>query len=183
MPNGVTAVRLARIPVFVVLLAQPHKADWEAAAWLLAAIGATDFVDGQLARRLHQVSTLGKALDPIADRLLLAVGCISIIAVGAVPVWVVAIVLAREATVAALALGVAAIAGRRMDVTLAGKAATFALMVALPLFLVGHAGVSWSGRAEGVAYVFAIPGLIFGWYAAAQYLPVARRALAESRTE
>ncbi|MGI8753133.1 MAG: CDP-alcohol phosphatidyltransferase family protein [Acidimicrobiales bacterium] len=179
VPNAVTAVRLALIPVFVILLAQPHKAHWQAAAWLLAGIGATDFVDGQLARRLHQVSTVGKILDPIADRLLLVVGSIAIIAVGAVPVWVVVIALAREVTVAGGFLIVAAIGGRRMDVTVAGKAGTLALMVALPLFLIGHAGVSWSREATDVAWVFAIPGLVLGWYSAITYVPMARRALAQ----
>ncbi|MDQ6783486.1 MAG: CDP-alcohol phosphatidyltransferase family protein [Actinomycetota bacterium] len=180
LPNAVTAVRLALIPVFVVLLAQPHKAHWQAAAWLLAGIGATDFVDGQLARRLHQVTTLGKVLDPIADRLLLTVGSIAIIAVGAVPTWVVVVALAREVVVAGGFMIVAAIGGRRMDVSRAGKAATLALMVALPLFLVGHAGVSWSRGAENVAWVFAIPGLILGWYSAISYFPMARRSLASA---
>jgi cardiolipin synthase len=181
LPNAVTAVRLALIPVFVVLLAQPHRAHWEAAAWLLAGIGATDFVDGQLARRLHQVSTVGKVLDPVADRLLLFVACVAIIAVGAVPLWVVVIALAREVTVAGGFLVVAAVGGRRMDVSLAGKAGTLALMAALPLFLLGHAGLSWSRVAEDMAWVFAIPGLVVGWYAAINYVPTARRAVAEGR--
>ncbi|MDQ6836919.1 MAG: CDP-alcohol phosphatidyltransferase family protein, partial [Actinomycetota bacterium] len=166
LPNAVTAVRLALIPVFVVLLAQPHRAHWEAAAWLLAGIGATDFVDGQLARRLHQVTTVGKVLDPIADRLLLVVASVSIIAVGAVPLWVAVIALAREVMVVGGFVIVAAIGGRRMDVTVPGKAATLTLMVALPLFLVGHAGVSWSLEAENVAWIFVVPGLILGWYSA-----------------
>ena len=56
-----------------------------AAAWLLAVLGATDWVDGYIARRFNQVSTLGKVLDPTADRLLLAVGVISILVYGSVP--------------------------------------------------------------------------------------------------
>lgn len=181
LPNAVTAIRLALIPVFVFLLSRPQRAHWEAAAWLLAGIGVTDFVDGQLARRLNQVSKLGKVLDPLADRLLLVVASISIIAVGAVPLWVVVIALAREVTVATGFLIVAGLGGRSMDVTLPGKAATFALMVALPLFLVGHAGLTWSRGAEDVAWVFAVPGLILAWYAAISYIPMGRRAIAEGR--
>ncbi len=177
VPNVVTAIRLALIPVYVVLLAQPRRSQWVAAAWLLAGIAVTDFLDGQLARRLHQVTRLGKVLDPLADRLLLVVASISIIAVGALPLWVAIVALAREVTVAVGFIIVAAVGGRRMEVAGAGKAATFALMVALPLFLIGHAGVSWSRAAEDSAWVFAIPGLVLGWYSAVRYVPMARTAL------
>lgn len=178
VPNAVTAIRLACIPVFVVLLAQPHRRHWEAAAWLLAATGATDWVDGQLARRLGQVSTVGKVLDPLADRLLLGVGTIATIVVGAIPIWVAAVALAREAVVAVGFLVVAAVGGRRMDVSWAGKAGTFSLMVALPLFLIGHSGAGWHSGGEDAAWVFAIPGLALGWFSAIRYVPMARAALA-----
>lgn len=179
LPNLVTAVRLALIPVYVVLLAQPHRAHWVAAGILLVAIGATDFVDGQLARRLHQVSTVGKVLDPVADRLLLAVAAVSIIAVGAVPLWVAVVALAREGLVAGGFLVVAILGGRRMDVSWAGKAGTFGLMVALPAFLLGHSPAGGHRVLEVVAWVAAIPALAIGWYAAITYLPRARQALAQ----
>lgn len=182
-PNLVSACRLACIPVFVWLLVgrhggQPH-ADWVVAAVLLAALGATDWVDGQLARRLRQVSTLGKVLDPLADRLLLGVAAVSIVAVGAVPVWVAAAALAREVTVAGGAFVVFVAGGRRIDVRRVGKVGTFALMVAFPLFLLGHAPVSWHQVAADLAWVFALPGLVLAWAAAASYLPDVRRSLAE----
>src|ERR1700683_3705636 len=85
LPNVVTSARLVLVPVFVWLLAQPHRRDWFTAAILLAALGSTDWVDGHLARRLDQVTTLGKILDPTADRVLLATATIGILAVGAVP--------------------------------------------------------------------------------------------------
>lgn len=181
LPNLVTTVRLALIPVYVVLLAQPHRAHWLAAGVLLACIGATDFVDGQLARRLHQVSTVGKVLDPVADRLLLVVGAVSIIAVGAVPLWVAVVALLREALVAGGFLAVAVLGGRRLDVSWAGKAGTFGLMVALPAFLIGHSPAGGHQVFEVIAWVAVIPGLALGWYAALTYLPRARRALAERK--
>lgn len=181
VPNAFTLVRLLCIPVFVVLVAGSARRHWEAAAYLLAAVGATDWVDGQLARRLHQVSTVGKVLDPLADRLLLVVGALTIIAVGAVPVWIAAVFLLREVVVAAGFLWVAAHGGRRMDVSLAGKAATFALMCALPLFLLGHAPVSWHEVPEALAWVASAPAVAFGWYSAATYVPVARALLREVR--
>ena len=183
IPNGFTAVRLLCVPVFVWLLSRPHRTDWLAAAILLGALGATDWVDGQLARRLHQVSTFGKAFDPIADRILLAVGAIGILVVGAVPPWIAGIALGREALVALGAAVVAVAGGRRMDVQLVGKAATFGLMFALPLFLAGHSTVSWHHGAEVLAWVAAIPALVLGWVAVVIYVPLARTAIAAGRSE
>jgi cardiolipin synthase len=181
VPNGFTALRLVAIPVFVILLAQGHRAHWVSAAVLLGGLGATDWVDGFLARRLGQVTTLGKVLDPLADRLLLVTSAVCIIAVGAVPVAVAVIALLREATVAVGFIIVAAAGGRRMDVTLPGKGATLCLMVALPLFLAGHSTVGWHRGGEDVAWAFVLPGLVLGWYSVVAYVGPARRAVAEGR--
>jgi cardiolipin synthase len=181
VPNAFTMVRLVCIPIFVVLVAGSGRRHWEVAAYLLAAVGATDWVDGQLARRLHQVSKVGKVLDPLADRLLLVVGALTIIAVGAVPLWIALVFLLREVVVAAGFLYVAARGGRRMDVSFLGKAATFALMCALPLFLLGHAPVSWHEVPEALGWVASVPAVFFGWYSTVSYVPVARGLVAEVR--
>jgi cardiolipin synthase (CMP-forming) len=181
VPNALTLVRLSCIPVFVWLLARPDRAGWYPAALLLGGLGITDGLDGYTARRFGQVSTLGKVLDPVADRLLLGVAGIGVIVVGAVPLWVGVVALSREAFVAAGFLFVAIAGGRRMDVQLSGKASTFALMCALPLFLIGHANDVWHPVAEALAWVFVVPGLVLGWYSAITYVPKARVALAESR--
>lgn len=183
VPNALTLVRFGCIPVFVWLVAEPHREGWLAAAVLLGALGATDGVDGFLARRLGQVSTVGKVLDPVADRLLLLSAAVAIIAVGAVPTWLAVVAVVRELLVAAGFLIVAAAGGRRVDVRWAGKAGTFGLMCALPLFLAGHAGVSWHEVAEVLGWVSAIPGLAFGWWAAVRYVPLARGAVAEGRRD
>src|SRR4029450_629077 len=86
LPNLVTVVRLSCLPVFLWLLFGLE--DRAAAAWLLAALGATDWVDGYLARHLHQESELGKVLDPVADRLLFLAGAGGILAGGSVAWWV-----------------------------------------------------------------------------------------------
>ena len=183
MPNGLTVLRLLCLPVFVWLMARPHHAGWYPAAWLLGGLGVTDGLDGYIARHFNQVSNLGKVLDPIADRLLLAVAAISIIVAGAVPIWVAIVALVREAFVAGGFLVVAAAGGRRMDVQWAGKAGTFGLMCALPLFLAGHAHDDWHRVAEVLAWVAVTPGLVFGWYAAITYVPKARAALVQARND
>jgi cardiolipin synthase (CMP-forming) len=183
VPNGLTAVRLLCIPLFVWLLTLPNRSGWVAAAVLLGGLGLTDGVDGYVARHFRQVSTLGKVLDPLADRLLLGVAVVSIIVVGALPTWVAVTALTREALVAAGFLIVAALGARRMDVQWAGKAGTFGLMWALPLFLLGHAPTSWHSVALFLAWGCVIPALAFGWYAAVTYVPRARAALAEGRRQ
>lgn len=184
VPNLVTTVRLLCVPLFLwLLLRGPGHRGWYPAALLLGGLGATDGVDGFVARRFDQVSAVGKVLDPIADRLLLATAAVSIIALGAVPLWVGLLALAREGLVAVGFLVVAALGGRRMDVVWAGKAGTFGLMAALPLFLGGHANDDWHRTAEILAWVCAVPGLILGWFAVAMYVPRAVAAVREGRPE
>lgn len=181
LPNLVTTSRLVLVPVFVWLLVQPHHRDWFGAAILLAALGSTDWVDGQLARRLDQVTNLGKVLDPIADRVLLATAVIGILAAGAVPIPVAVIAMAREGLVAIAAVGLALAGATRIDVTLIGKAGTFGLMCAFPLFLTGHSTVGWHHSALVLAWTAATIGLSLGWASVIVYIPLARRALAEGR--
>ncbi|HLI25014.1 MAG TPA: CDP-alcohol phosphatidyltransferase family protein [Acidimicrobiales bacterium] len=183
LPNLVTVVRLLCVPVFVALLAGPHRVHWLAAGIVLAALGTTDWVDGQLARRLHQVSTVGKVIDPLADRVLLLAAAVSVVWFGAVPAWVAAVVLAREAVVVLGALVVAAAGGRRVDVTLVGKAGTLMMMFAFPLFVFGHALVGWHQIPEDAAWAFAIPGMVLAWVAAAGYVPAARTAVSDGRRQ
>jgi len=181
VPNVITVVRLAMLPVFLWLLfAQEDRAK---AAALLAVLGITDFLDGYIARHFNQVSDLGKILDPVADRLLFFVGVGGILIDGAVPMWFGIAVLVREALVAGATLTLAALGARRIDVTWFGKAYTLLLMIAFPLFLVSDSTVGWADTAETLAWMFGIPGLVLSWYSAALYVPKARVALAEARAE
>src|SRR5438445_5243804 len=180
IPNVITGVRLLCVPVFLWLLFDQHKRA--EAAFLLGALGATDFVDGYIARHFHQVSTVGKVLDPLADRVLLMVGAAAILVDGSVPPPVAWATLVREVLVAGAFLVLAALGARRIDVQGAGKAVTFGLMFAFPLFLMGHdKGFVFHSAAQVLAWCCAIPALVFAWYAAITYIPMARRALKEGR--
>jgi cardiolipin synthase (CMP-forming) len=181
LPNAVTSVRLILVPVFVWLLVQPRHRHWFAAAVLLAALGSTDWVDGQLARRLDQVTTLGKILDPTADRVLLAAAAIGILAVGAVPTAVAVAALSREGLVAVAAIGLAIAGARRIDVQIVGKAGAFGLMCAFPLFLAGHSTVGGHRALLILAWVAAMAGLVLGWISVFFYVPLARAALRHGR--
>lgn len=178
VPNAISAARLACVPVFLWLLFGPGATV--AAASLLAFLGCTDWVDGWVARRFGQVSTLGKVLDPTADRVLLAAAAVGGLAYGAVPVWVFAVVFARETLVSIGALVLAARRAPRMDVVWMGKAGAFGLMFALPLFLFGHSGLSWHPYPEALAWVFVIPGMTLAWVALGGYVAAARTPRAKS---
>jgi cardiolipin synthase len=182
IPNVISIVRLALVPVFLYLL---WGADKELAAGLLAAgLGATDWVDGYIARHFDQGSEIGKILDPTADRVLLVAAAVAVLTQG-LPVEVNAVVwimLIREVLIAAATVGLALAGARRIDVVWAGKAGTLALMFSLPMFLGADATrASWHAFFVVCAWGFAIGGVILGYYAAAKYVPVAREALREGR--
>ncbi len=176
IPNALSIGRLLCVPVFLWLLF--GKDDPLSAALLLAVLGITDCVDGYIARHFNQVSELGKVLDPVADRILLIVGMVAILVHGTVPAWVGGLALGRELLVAGATLVLTALGARRIDVTWFGKAGTFAMMVAFPLFLASDPSVSWHATARVLAWACAVPGLLLSWYAVAAYVPLAREALA-----
>ena len=97
VPNVVSVVRLLCVPLFLYLLF--GRGDRAAAAYLLGALGATDWLDGYVARHFNQVSTVGKVLDPAADRILLGVGVIAILVDGSVPTWIALLAIVREVAV------------------------------------------------------------------------------------
>jgi len=182
VPNLISVARLAAVPWFLWLLLHDDRPI--AAGLLLAVLGASDWVDGYIARHFDQASAFGKIIDPVADRVLLIAGAVALLVEGSAPRWVLVVVLVREALISAGTLWLAALGARRIDVQWVGKAGTLALMFALPMFLwldhtsggVGHdllAVATWG---------FTIGGLALSWYAAAGYVPIAREALRDGRT-
>jgi len=179
LPNAITAVRLACIPLFVWLLFGAGRQT--EAAVLLGVLGATDWVDGFVARRWHQVSTVGKVLDPVADRVLVVTAVVAVVVHGAAPVWFGVATLAREVAVSAAVLLLASLGATRIDVLWVGKAGTFALMFAYPAFLLSDGTAAWQAPFHVFAWVTGLIGLVLAWIAAGSYVPAARRALAEGR--
>jgi cardiolipin synthase (CMP-forming) len=181
VPNVISVVRLLCAPLFVWLLFGPD--DRTAAFVLLAVLGATDWVDGWIARRWNQGSDLGKVLDPTADRILLLTAVVALTIDGAVPTWFGLAVLAREAVVSAATLALAAAGARRIDVQWVGKAGTFALMFAFPgfLWLSNTSPGSFYDLLEVATWAVAIAGLVLSYWAAILYVPLARHALREGR--
>ncbi len=153
------------------------------AAWLLGGLGATDWVDGYMARRFGQVSELGKMLDPTADRLLFIVGVGGIIIDGAAPLWV--CVARRDPRGAARRhrrrrsrlMGM-----KRFDVTFLGKAATLVPRCSRCRRSCSAAATSPAHTVfQWLGWGFGIPGLVVSYYTAVKYIPILRQHLREGR--
>jgi cardiolipin synthase len=181
LPNAISSTRIVLLGVFCWLLFGPD--DRIAATLVLMFVGVTDFLDGYLARRFDQVSTLGKVLDPVADRVVLVTGVLAIEIYGAVPAWLAAVVLGRELLVSVAVVALAALGAKRIDVLWVGKAGTFGLLCCFPLFLLGDEQATWARVLTDITWVAVVPALILSFVAAAAYVPLARRALAERRPE
>lgn len=178
VPNFITLIRFACIPWFVWLVA---KDNLSSAAYLLAVLGSTDWVDGWVARRFNQVSTFGKVFDPTVDRIMLVVAAVSLLIVDAMPLWFGAAALGRELVIIVVGLIIYAKGAARIDVQFIGKAGAMGLMISLPLFLVSVSGVTWHDEARILAWLFGLGGLLFSWLSLIGYGRLARVALKKGR--
>ncbi|GGB94612.1 CDP-alcohol phosphatidyltransferase family protein [Cellulomonas carbonis] len=159
LPNVISAVRLLLVPVFAVLLLRGEDA-W--ALGVLAFSGATDWLDGTLARRLGQQSRLGELLDPAADRLFILVTLVVLTARDVVPTGLLVAVVGRDLLlVVVLAVLMASHVGP-LPVHVVGKSGTFALLYAFPLLLLAE----WSGT---VGLVAGVVGWAFAWWGMGLY--------------
>lgn len=175
VPNAITLLRVACLPVFCwMLFGLGNRAG---AAILLGALGATDWVDGWVARRFNQTSALGEIMDPVADRLLFFVGIVAIAIDGSAPIVLCVLVLVREVAVSAATLVLAAMGAQRISVTWIGKTGAFLLMFAFPLFLMSNADVAGAQWWELVAWICGISGTVTAYVSAFGYIPLAREAL------
>ena len=172
IPNGISAARLAGVPVFLWLVLGPRTAtaDYWAVALLIAA-GISDWLDGKIARALNQTSRLGQLLDPAADRLYIVATIVALAVRGIIPWWLVAVLALREITVG----GALAVLRRRagfgtLQVSFVGKGATLCLLYAFPLLFLGdHPG--WGGTlARVLGWAFATWGTVLYWWAAMLYI-------------
>jgi len=183
-PNLISVLRLALLPLFFWLLfATNHRA---VAAWLLATLGATDWIDGFVARRWHQVSNVGKILDPVADRILVISGLLAVAAAAGVPWWFALVILTRELIVSILTVVLASLGATRIDVLWWGKVSTFALMTTFPLFLLTTnphhvALLAWQHDIRDACWVIAVMGLTLSWIVLFGYVKPAMHALRTGR--
>lgn len=168
VPNLLSMLRLAGVPLMLYLILGP-QAD-RLAVLVLAIGGFTDWLDGFLARRWHQTSRLGQMLDPIADRLYILAVLIGLALRDIIPWWLVIILVGRDVLIAALIPALKTRGYSSLPVHFLGKAATFNLLYAFPLVLLGagETGVLWIAWVVG--WAFAVWGTALYWYAGLLYL-------------
>ena len=176
IPNLISLIRLALVPVFLWLLL--GRDNPFAAGWLFGAIAGTDWIDGYLARRLDQVSEVGKFLDPLADRIAIAAAVIGGLISGYLPSGFAWALIIREVLIGLGAVYVAVRGHTKLDVRKLGKLATFMVYTAVAWFFVG---AEW-GWAEAAAWIIGVPGLILYYLVGFQYLGDAMVAVREGRS-
>ncbi len=155
-PNALTGLRALGIPLFIYLALGPEADGWAIA--VLAVGGATDYFDGKLARALGQESKLGEILDPTIDRLYIVSTLIVLYMREAIPLWLIATLVARDAVLAVVALILNAQGKPPLKVTFIGKAATFNLLYAFPFLLLALS----DSIAGEVAFIFGWAFAIWG---------------------
>jgi cardiolipin synthase (CMP-forming) len=178
IPNLLSVVRLALVPVFLWLLLGPKADGW--ALLILVYAGVSDWADGKIARIFNQTSRLGAMLDPAADRLYTLATVVAFVVRDIVPWWVAALLVLRDVVVGICIWVLGRNGFAPPEVTYIGKAATFNLLYAMPLMLLAQGGSTAATIARPVAYAFAIwGGALFLW-SGALYLVQTRTALRSS---
>ena len=172
IPNALSALRLVGVPLYAWLIVGQRA--YVAAFVVLALAGASDWLDGYLARRLQQFSRLGEVLDPLADRLYIAVTLVSLAVVALIPWWLVAVLVARDVMLLALVPVLRRRIGTvTLPVTIVGKAGTFALLWGFPFLLLGGVGGVWGAVASVLGWAFALWGTYLYWVAGLGYVRTA----------
>jgi cardiolipin synthase (CMP-forming) len=178
VPNGLSALRLVGVPVFLVLVLSGRNGG---AAVVLMASGATDYLDGKIARRYGLVSRVGALLDPIADRLYILTTLVALAARQVIPWWLVAVLLGREVFMTVVLVLLRARGIGPLPVHFLGKAATFNLLAAFPLLLLGQGASGSAVAVRAIGWAFAWWGTGLYWVAGAQYATQAAALLRRPR--
>lgn len=176
VPNILSFARLLGVPIFLWLILVPQADGW--AIVVLALAGISDYLDGKIARKWNQISRVGQILDPLADRLYILATLIGLLLRGIIPWWLVAVLVGRD-----LIMGIVlAIVKKRTGLTglpvhFIGKAATFCLLYAFPLILLGAGTGTLADVCRVFGWAFALWGTGLYLWAGVLYLEQAARVL------
>jgi CDP-diacylglycerol--glycerol-3-phosphate 3-phosphatidyltransferase len=153
LPNILSITRIGTAPLLVVILLSPGKALSLVAAIVFLVVCLTDWLDGYLARRMGVITSLGKFLDPLADKLLIMTAFIMLIPLGRVPAWMVALIVSREIAVTGLRT-VLADRGVVISASWAGKTKTVAQICAIVPLLLHYRFLGVDFQAVGTVLVW-----------------------------
>lgn len=177
VPNLISIVRLAGVPLFLWLVLGPEADGW--ALGVLMFSGVTDWLDGYLARKLNQTSKLGQVLDPVADRLYILAVVIGLAWRDIIPWWLAVLLPARDLLLWGLVPFLRTRGYHALPVHFLGKAATFNLLYAFPLLLLGDGEGTIASLAQVFGWAFAIWGTGLYWWAGILYAWQVRKLLAD----
>lgn len=166
LPNTLSVVRVAAVPLVIVLLLFPGPSASTAASIIFILVCLTDLLDGYLARKKGLVTSLGKFLDPLADKLLIVTAFIMLIPTGRVPAWVVALIVARETAVTGLR-AVAASTGVIIAAAPPGKYKTVLQIISLAFLIIHypHFGINF----HTIGIIFLVPAFLLTMWSGADY--------------
>lgn len=180
VPNLLSLLRLALVPVFLVLILNGRNLE---AIIVLAVASITDYLDGYFARKLKQETRLGQLLDPAADRLYIFATLIGLAIVGYIPLWLTIVVIARDLILLFTYPILASRGYGPLPVHYLGKAGTFALLYSFPLLLIAAAFPGISLFVLPVAWAFALWGIGLYWWAGFVYLAQVRSVVKSSSAD
>lgn len=181
VPNALSVLRLLLVPVFCYLMLVTHSYGWATAVLMFS--GVSDWADGKIARLLDQYTKLGALLDPAVDRLYMIVVPVVFALAGILPWWVIATLLGRDLLMGAMLPVLRSRGLTALPVIYLGKAATFALMSAFPLILLGQADSVWSRVVGAIGWGFLFWGLWMYLWSFAVYLVQFRAVLRMPRVD
>jgi cardiolipin synthase len=177
VPNALSALRLACVPVFLALFLSGRE---NAAVVLYGVAASTDWVDGVIARRTNSITELGRLLDPLADRVFIVALAVALLARGVLPWWLAAAVVGRDLVILALWPLVDRASATRIRVNFPGKSATAALLVGLTSLAVSETTFGWADAGAEIGMVFTLLGAALYWVSGAMY---AREAIRRVRPD
>lgn len=180
IPNILSFGRLLLVPVFLVFII---RGDDGFALLVLVISSITDYLDGVLARSLHQVSRLGQLLDPAADRLFIFTALIGLAIRDVIPWWLFIAIVLRDVLLLTLGIILANNGFGPLPVHHLGKVATFALFYALPILMIGQAFPAALVYTEPIGWAFALWGAFLYWWAGIIYLRETARVVAITRLD
>jgi len=167
IPNFLSLCRLAMVPVFLVFII--IGADF-AALIVLVISSVTDYLDGTIARKFQQVTRLGQLLDPAADRLFIFAALVGLCVRDIIPLWLLIVIVGRDFMLLVLGIVLANHGYGPLPVHHLGKVATFSLLFALPILMLGLAFHEINWITNPVGWAFALWGAFLYWWAGIVYL-------------
>lgn len=179
IPNALSVLRLLGVPFFLWLLLGPHADGW--ALVVLMVSGFTDWADGVLARKLNQLSDLGAMLDPLADRLYILATLLGLVLRHVIPLWLAVAIVGRDIILAGSLVVLRRYGYGPPAVHYLGKAATFCLLYAFPLLLIGAHHGTLADVAKPIAWAFTIWGTGLYLWAGVAYLRQAAQLVRQER--